>query len=164
MVQSIPTNQLIQTILPHRYPFLLLDRVLDIEHKEFARGLKNVSYNEPFFQGHFPGHPVMPGVLLIEGMAQLSALIAYQHVLEKNGWVEGDKHDHVNGYLLSIDNAKFRHLVVPGDQVIYESRLTKNKRNIFIFECRAMVGDKMAARAKIGAVMVEKQHEKKATP
>ncbi|NJD91701.1 MAG: 3-hydroxyacyl-ACP dehydratase FabZ, partial [Geobacter sp.] len=98
----------IMSILPHRYPFLLVDRIVEMEEGKKIVGLKNVTMNEPFFPGHFPGHPVMPGVLIIEAMAQVAAILAYKSVPENQGKVT---------YFVGIDNTKFRKPVMPGDQL-----------------------------------------------
>jgi 3-hydroxyacyl-[acyl-carrier-protein] dehydratase len=128
--------------LPHRYPFLLVDRVLEIEPGVRARALKNVTMNEPFFPGHFPHHPVMPGVLIIEAMAQAAALLSF-----KSSGVKPDENSVV--YFAGIDHARFKRPVVPGDQLIFEVEITQSKRNIYKYKARATVDGELAAEAEL---------------
>ena len=128
--------------LPHRYPFLLVDRVLEIEPGVRARALKNVTMNEPFFRGHFPHHPVMPGVLIIEAMAQAAALLSF-----KSSGVKPDENSVV--YFAGIDHARFKRPVVPGDQLIFEVEITQSKRNIYKYKARATVDGELAAEAEL---------------
>ena len=128
--------------LPHRYPFLLVDRVLEIEPGVRARALKNVTMNEPVFPGHFPHHPVMPGVLIIEAMAQAAALLSF-----KSSGVKPDENSVV--YFAGIDHARFKRPVVPGDQLIFEVEITQSKRNIYKYKARATVDGDLAAEAEL---------------
>ena len=128
--------------LPHRYPFLLVDRVLEIEPGVRARALKNVTMNEPFFPGHFPHHPVMPGVLIIEAMAQAAALLSF-----KSSGVKPDENSVV--YFAGIDHARFKRPLVPGDQLIFEVEITQSKRNIYKYKARATVDGDLAAEAEL---------------
>jgi 3-hydroxyacyl-[acyl-carrier-protein] dehydratase len=132
----------IAAMLPHRYPFLLVDRVLDYSVGERLRALKNVTINEPFFQGHFPGHPVMPGVLIIESLAQACGLLVQM----------SRKHDpnaHALYYLVKVDKAKFTRIVGPGDQLILEVELKRMIRSMGLFHCRAKVDGKTVAEAEL---------------
>ncbi len=131
----------IAELLPHRYPFLLVDRVLACQPGESILTLKNVTMNEPFFQGHFPGLPVMPGVLIMEALAQTTALLTSQ---SDDKCVPGTVY-----YLAGIDKARFKKQVEPGDQLKMEAVLTKQKRHIWSFDCRAEVDGKLAASAHI---------------
>lgn len=135
----------IQRILPHRYPFLLVDRVIKLEPGEHAIGIKNVSANEEFFSGHYPGHPIMPGVLIIEAMAQLGGLLLSRE-LEHTGKV---------AVLLSLDKVKFRRPVIPGDQLILEARALRLKSRTGHVACTARVGDAQVAEADIKFMMVD---------
>lgn len=135
----------IQKILPHRFPFLLVDRILEIEENVRAVGLKNVTFNEEFFQGHFPGQPVMPGVLQIEAMAQLSGVLLMRSTADINKLA----------YILSIDNAKFRKTVVPGDQLILEAELKKLRSKTGEAQARATVDGKTVAEALIRFMIVD---------
>lgn len=135
----------IQRILPHRYPFLMVDRVVDMEPGKRAIGIKNVTANEEFFMGHYPGQPIMPGVLIIEAMAQLSGLLLSQE-LEHTGKV---------AVLLSLDGVKFRRPVVPGDQLIMEAHARRVKSRTGHVFCRAKVGEDLAAEANIKFMMVD---------
>ena len=131
-------------LLPHRYPFLLIDRIVDIDGDNSATGIKNVTFNEPHFQGHFPEQPVMPGVLIVEAMAQTAGAIC---IRSQNT----DKPSLV--YFMTIDNAKFRRPVVPGDRLeIYVKKL-KKRGNIWRFACEAMVDGAKVAEAEISAMM-----------
>ena len=132
----------IKTLLPHRYPFLLVDRVLDYTAGERLRALKNVSINEPFFQGHFPGHPVMPGVLIIESLAQACGLLVQTGRRE-------DPDAHALYYLVKVDKAKFSRIVGPGDQLILDVALKRMIRSMGLFECRASVDGKAVAEAEL---------------
>jgi 3-hydroxyacyl-[acyl-carrier-protein] dehydratase len=132
----------IQNLLPHRYPFLLVDRVLAFEPGVSLSGLKNVTFNEPFFQGHFPQKPVMPGVLILEALAQATGLLAF------NTERRGAERDTLY-YLVGIDNARFKHPVVPGDQLRLSVTVNKQKRGIWVFDCEATVEGKIAATAVI---------------
>ncbi|MFW9603434.1 MAG: 3-hydroxyacyl-ACP dehydratase FabZ [Trichlorobacter sp.] len=136
----------ISAVLPHRYPFLLVDRVLDIDPWKRIVCLKNVTINEPFFQGHFPNHPVMPGVLIIEGMAQVAGILAYQSDLSVAGKVT---------YFVGIDGAKFRRPVVPGDQLTYEVEVAGCKRGIWMFTSKAFVDGQLVTEAMLKATFVD---------
>jgi 3-hydroxyacyl-[acyl-carrier-protein] dehydratase len=133
----------IQALLPHRYPFLLVDRVLELEPNQRILAVKNVSINEPFFQGHFPGHPVMPGVLVLEALAQAGGLLTQ---LSAAGVEAGDEKLF---YLVKIDNARFARMVVPGDQLMLEVKLKRVIRNMAMYECAASVDGKQVASADI---------------
>lgn len=133
----------IMDLLPHRYPFVLVDRILDIDVGNEIVGLKNVTYNEQFFQGHFPGKPVMPGVLILEGLAQVGAVMAYY----ANKDAVGEK----IMFFAGIDKARFRRPVVPGDQIIYKLKLLKQKRSIWVMEAKAFVDDNLVAEAELMA-------------
>ena len=138
--------QLIQAILPHRYPFLLVDRVEDIDGVKSARGIKNVTMNEPFFGGHFPHRPVMPGVLMLEALAQAAALLAFETL--------GTELDYDTVYYFAgIDGARFKRPVEPGDQLILEAELVRMKAGIFKFATRAKVGDAIATEAELMCTM-----------
>lgn len=132
-------------LLPHRYPFLLVDRIVEIEGDQSARGIKNVTFNEPHFMGHFPGNPIMPGVLIVEGMAQTAGAICA--ALHYDG-------EPKTVYFMTIDNAKFRKTVLPGDRLEYVIEKQKQRRNIFKYACRAEVDGELVAEAEIGAMMV----------
>ncbi len=132
----------IKNLLPHRYPFLLVDRVLEFNAGESLVGIKNVSVNEPFFQGHFPEKAVMPGVLIIEALAQATGLLAF------SSGKEGGERDTLY-YLVGVDNARFKQPVVPGDQLRLEVTVTRQKRGIWVFDTKATVDDKVAATAVI---------------
>lgn len=132
--------------LPHRYPFLLVDRVLSLEPGKNIVGLKNVTINEPFFQGHFPHHPVMPGVLMIEALAQASALLAFETL--------GQEPDaNTVYYFAGIDNARFKRPVEPGDQLVLEATLERAKSSVFKFKARALVGEELAVEADLTCTM-----------
>lgn len=128
--------------LPHRYPFLLIDRVLDYRIGESLQAIKNVTINEPFFQGHFPGMPVMPGVLLIEAMAQAAGVLTFLTTESKPG------QDNIY-YLAGVDNARFKRPVVPGDQLFFDVNVHKTVRNIWKFKTQATVDGKVVCSAEI---------------
>ncbi len=147
VLETVDIMQLMK-LLPHRYPFLLVDRVIDIDADNSAIGIKNVTVNEPHFQGHFPEQPVMPGVLIIEAMAQTAGAIC----LKSSG---ADKPSLV--YFMTIDNAKFRRPVVPGDRLEIHVKKLKKRGNIWRFACEALVDGAKAAEAEISAMMSPKQ-------
>jgi 3-hydroxyacyl-[acyl-carrier-protein] dehydratase len=132
----------IKNLLPHRYPFLLVDRVLEFEPGTSLVAIKNVTFNEPFFQGHFPEKPVMPGVLILEALAQATGLLAFN---TENRGAERD----TLYYLVGIDNARFKQPVVPGDQLRLAVTVTRQKRGIWVFDSQATVDGKTAASAVI---------------
>lgn len=140
----------IMKILPHRYPFLLVDKILEIEPGKSIVGIKNVSVNEPFFPGHFPGHPVMPGVLIIEAMAQVACILA---ILSSDESVRSKV-----TYFASIDKARFRKPVLPGDQLRFEIEATGCKRGIWIFSAKAFVDGKLVAEAELKATFADKNN------
>jgi 3-hydroxyacyl-[acyl-carrier-protein] dehydratase len=138
----------IMKVLPHRYPFLLIDRVVSFDPNKTLVATKNVTINEPFFQGHFPGHPVMPGVLIIEAMAQTAALLAFQSLdITK-------PEDHVV-YFVGIDQARFKKPVVPGDQLIITAEIVRNLKGIWKFSAKAEVDGKLASEAVLMCTMRE---------
>lgn len=130
------------SLLPHRYPFLLIDRVVDFEKDDYLKALKNVTYNEPFFNGHFPIRPVMPGVLIVEAMAQATGLLA----MESNPETQGEGMVYL---FVGIDKARFRRPVEPGDQLLIEVKQQSIKRGIGVFSCKATVDGQLAASAEI---------------
>jgi len=130
----------IQELLPHRYPFLLIDRVVECEPGVRLKALKNVTFNEPFFQGHFPHQPIMPGVLIMEALAQATALLTSQTAQDLGK---------ATYYLAGIDGARFKKQVVPGDQLMLEVTYLKHKRHLWSFDCRAEVDGELAASAQI---------------
>jgi 3-hydroxyacyl-[acyl-carrier-protein] dehydratase len=135
-------------ILPHRPPFLLVDRVTELEPGKRIVGIKNVTMNEPFFPGHFPGHPVMPGVLIIEALAQVACILA---ILSSDESVRSKV-----TYFASIDNARFRKPVIPGDQLRLEIEATGCKRGIWIFKAKALVDGKLVTEAELKAAFADK--------
>lgn len=139
---TVPVDiERIQAMLPHRYPFLLVDRVLACVPGKNLRAIKNITVNEPFFQGHFPGHPVMPGVMIIEALAQASGLLVF---------LSTPKHEkQPMYYLVKVDKAKFTQIVVPGDQLVLEVELRRMLRRMGQFECRALVEGKVVASAEL---------------
>ncbi len=134
--------QEIMKILPHRYPFLLVDRIVELEVGTRAVGIKNVTINEPFFQGHFPGHPIMPGVLILEALAQVGGVTA--------ALAEKDVDDKVT-YFVGIDKARFRKPVMPGDVLRLQMEIIYCRRGIYCFEGKAYVEDKLVAEAELKA-------------
>ncbi len=132
----------IKEYLPHRYPFLLVDRVIELIPNEHIKALKNVSINEPFFQGHFPHYAVMPGVLIIEALAQTAALLALKTSGEK-------RDDKTVVYLAGIDDARFKRPVVPGDTLIMTARILVERRGVVKFAVQAHVGDALACEAEL---------------
>lgn len=138
----------IMKILPHRPPFLLVDRIIELEAGKRIVGLKNVSINEPFFPGHFPGHPVMPGVLIIEAMAQVACVLA---ILSSDESVRSKV-----TYFAGIDRAKFRKPVFPGDQLRLELEAVQCKRGIWYFNGRAFVDGKLVTEAELKAAFADK--------
>jgi 3-hydroxyacyl-[acyl-carrier-protein] dehydratase len=148
ITSEIPTIEVdeIMQMIPHRYPFLLIDRVKNVVFDTSAVGIKNVTVNEPFFQGHFPGHPIMPGVLLIEAMAQTSAVL----VIKTTGKVAGSV-----VYFMTVDNARFRKPVRPGDQVKLHVEKVRNRGNVWKFKGEARVDGKLMAEAAYSAMIVD---------
>jgi 3-hydroxyacyl-[acyl-carrier-protein] dehydratase len=141
----------IQEILPHRYPFLLVDRITDMTKGESILGYKNISISEPAFMGHFPGHPIYPGVLILEGMAQAGGILA----LKSNDLTNEELKNKVI-YFMSIDKAKFRTPVKPGDKLDYKIEILKLKGNIIVLDGKAYVDDKIVAQAELKAMVVDK--------
>jgi 3-hydroxyacyl-[acyl-carrier-protein] dehydratase len=138
----------IMKILPHRPPFLLVDRIIEMEASKRIVGIKNVSINEPFFPGHFPGHPVMPGVLIIEALAQVGCVLA---ILSSDESVRSKV-----TYFAGIDSARFRKPVFPGDQLRLEMEAVNLKRGIWYFNGRAFVDDKLVTEAELKAAFADK--------
>jgi 3-hydroxyacyl-[acyl-carrier-protein] dehydratase len=142
----------IMEMLPHRYPFLLVDGITELDKEKRIVGIKNVTINEPFFQGHFPGHPVMPGVLIIEAMAQVGGIFAYA----TNDAIGSDQVT----YFVGIDKAKFRKPVVPGDVLRMELELIGCRRGIYTFDGKAFVGSTLVAQAQLKATFAPRGGKK----
>ena len=133
-------------MIPHRYPFLMVDKVIDLVPNESATGVKNVTVNEPFFQGHFPGKPIMPGVLIVESMAQTAAVLVV-HTL-------GAESEGKLVYFMSVDNARFRKPVRPGDQLLVHVKKERNRANVWKFNAEAKVDGVLVAEATYSAMIV----------
>jgi beta-hydroxyacyl-ACP dehydratase FabZ len=138
----IDINEIMQ-LMPHSYPFLLVDRILEFEPAKRIVGIKNVTFNEPYFTGHFPQRPIMPGVLIIEALAQTGGVLAFKSFPEKKGLV----------FFTGIDDARFRKPVIPGDQVKLVLEVIKHRREIWVFEGKAYVDNEVVAEARIMAML-----------
>lgn len=136
----------IQNMIPHRYPFLMVDRIVEMEPNVRAVGIKNVTVNEPFFQGHFPGNPIMPGVLIVEAMAQLAGVLAFSSGMQGS-----------SVYFMSIEKAKFRKPVVPGDQVKLEIKVLQQRGNVWRFSGQALVDEKVVSESEFTAMVMAKE-------
>ena len=147
-LESADINRILK-LLPHRYPFLLVDRLIEINGGESCIGIKNVTINEPYFQGHFPDFPVMPGVLLIEGMAQTAGALCVHNL--------GQDYKPQLVYFMGIDNAKFRKPVLPGDQVHFHVRKTRGRGRAWRFACQAKVNGALVAEAEVSAMIVDSE-------
>lgn len=141
----------IQKILPHRYPFLLVDRITDMVEGKSIVGYKNVSISEPVFEGHFPNHPIYPGVMILEGMAQAGGILA----LKSAGLSEEELENKVI-YFMSIDGAKFRNPVKPGDKLEYRMSVIKLRKNLIVLDGKAYVDDILVSEAELKAMVVDK--------
>jgi 3-hydroxyacyl-[acyl-carrier-protein] dehydratase len=139
----------IMKLLPHRYPFLLIDKMIDMDGEESGTAIKNVTINEPFFQGHFPGKPVMPGVLLVEAMAQAAGALVLNHL--------GDAHAGKLVFFMSIDKARFRKPVLPGDVVHFHVKLSNKRAPVWKYWAEAHVDGKKVAEAEIGAMLMNER-------
>ncbi len=135
----------IMSILPHSFPFLLVDRILEVEPQKRIVGIKNVTYNEPFFPGHFPGRPIMPGVLIVEAMAQTAGILVFSSLPKEQFKTPV--------YFLGIDNVRFRKPVIPGDQLRLELEITKHRQSIWGFRGKALVDGNLAAEAELLAML-----------
>lgn len=150
-VVEVIDHHMIQRMIPHRYPFLLIDKVVDLELGKSAVGIKNVTVNEPYFMGHFPGNPIMPGVAIVESMAQTSAVLVNLSLdmIDKN----------IGIYLMAVDNAKFRRMIVPGDRLNLHMSVIRNRGKVWKFEGTGMVDGQVAAEATITAFWESKDKE-----
>jgi 3-hydroxyacyl-[acyl-carrier-protein] dehydratase len=154
MNETAPTSTLatadiarVMKLLPHRYPFLMIDKIIDIDGDNSATGVKNVTINEPYFQGHFPNFPVMPGVLLIEAMAQTAGAICVANL--------GETYQPQLVYFMAIERAKFRKPVLPGDTVYFPVKKIRNRGPVWRFACEARVGGALVAEAEVSAMIVD---------
>lgn len=137
----------VMELLPHRYPFLMIDRIIEIDGDDSCIGIKNVTANEPHFTGHFPGNPVFPGVLLVEAMAQTAGAICFRHIM-------GESSKPRQVFFMTIDKCKFRKPVVPGDQVRFHMKKTNRRRTMWWFHGEARVEGTLVAEAEVGAMLV----------
>jgi 3-hydroxyacyl-[acyl-carrier-protein] dehydratase len=146
--KTIDINRIMK-LLPHRYPFLLIDRLIDVQGEESGTAIKNVTINEPFFQGHFPGRPVFPGVLLVEAMAQAAGAIVLENL--------GDKDAGKLVFFMSIDKCRFRKPVGPGDTVHFHVKLVQKRAPVWKYAAEAHVDGKKVAEAEIGAMLMDER-------
>ncbi len=153
MSKAIEINKILE-LLPHRYPFLLIDRVLDYVEFDYLIAIKNVTMNEPFFKGHFPGNPIMPGVLMLEALAQASAILSNLSRTAKEG------HEFLY-FFAGIDNVKFKQVVTPGDQLRLDVRLSGRKRDFWRMHCEAYVADALVCSADLMSAAKEIPKEDK---
>lgn len=144
--KTIDINEILK-LIPHRYPFLLVDRVIDFEVGKSITGIKNVTMNEPHFLGHFPSRPVMPGVLIVESMAQITAVLVAKSM---------DSVEDKEVFFMSIDNTKFRKIVEPGDQLILRASIIQNRGSVWKFEASAFVDDKLVSESIFTAMVKNK--------
>lgn len=152
MIDSVDINKIL-SLLPHRYPFILVDRVLDYKEFDYLVAIKNVTINEPFFMGHFPGNPIMPGVLMLEALAQASAILSNLSRSAKPG------HSFLY-FFAGIDNAKFKQVVTPGDQLRMEVKLIGQKRDFWRLHGEAFVGEKLACSADLMSAAKEVESDR----
>ena len=152
MIASVDINKILK-LLPHRYPFILVDRVLDYVVFDYLVAIKNVTINEPFFEGHFPENPIMPGVLMLESLAQASAILSNLSRTPKEGY-------EFMYFFAGIDNAKFKHIVTPGDQLRLEVKLIGQKRDFWRMHGETFVGDKLACSADLMSAAKEIKSDK----
>ncbi len=143
----------VMKFLPHRYPFLLLDRMYDMDRDESCIGVKNVTINEPFFQGHFPGEPIMPGVLIVEAMAQTAGVL----VVDSLGMIDQE----LLVYFMTIDNCRFRAKVVPGDVLHLHVQVTRSRGKVYKFAGQAKVNGRVAAEAEFSAMIIDKEDQRR---
>ncbi len=147
MISTVDINKILD-LIPHRYPFILVDRVTDYKEFEYLVGYKNVTMNEPFFMGHFPGNPIMPGVLMIEALAQAGVILSTLSRVTKEG--------HKSLYFFAgIDNARFKQIVIPGDKLRLEVKLSSQKKDFWRMHAEAFVDDKLACSADLMSVVKE---------
>ncbi len=153
MSNDIEINEILE-LIPHKYPFLLIDKVIDYKEGESCVGIKNLTYNESFFQGHFPDNPVMPGVLVIEAMAQTASVLVSKQLQKKTRGA-------LDVLFANITNAKFKRVVRPGGKLEMFVKTIKNKLNIWFFESRASVDGKVVAEAEFSAMLIRKNNNEK---
>ena len=147
MTKIIDIEKIIK-MMPHRYPFLLIDRLIDIKNDEYAIGLKNVTINEPFFPGHFPHFPVMPGILIVEAMAQAAAILSFKTINDK-------PNDHSVYYFAGVDNARFKKPVIPGDQLQLNVSIERKIKGFWKYKGTALVENEIVAEAEITCILKE---------
>ncbi len=152
MSGSVDINAILN-LLPHRYPFILVDKVLDYKEFDFLTAIKNVTINEPFFTGHFPGNPIMPGVLMVEALAQASAILSNLSRTPREGY-------EFLFFFAGIDNVKFKQIVTPGDQLRLEVKLIGQKRDFWRLHAEAFVGEKLACSADLMSAVKETKSDK----
>lgn len=143
-------------IMPHRYPILLVDRITKLELEKYVEGYKNVTINEPVFMGHFPTKPIYPGVYIIEGMAQAGGVLAFKSSFGIDSINDSNK----LVYFMSIDRAKFRSMVKPGDRLVYKLEVLKHKGKIWVIDGKAFVDDKLVAEAELKAMIADEEEQK----
>lgn len=143
-------------IMPHRYPILLVDRITKLELEKYVEGYKNITINEPVFMGHFPTKPIYPGVYIIEGMAQAGGVLAFKSSFGIDSINDSNK----LVYFMSIDRAKFRSMVKPGDKLVYKLEVLKHKGKIWVIDGKAFVDDKLVAEAELKAMIADEEEQK----
>jgi 3-hydroxyacyl-[acyl-carrier-protein] dehydratase len=148
MTKTIEAGEILQ-LIPHRYPIMLVDRVVDYEENKYAEGIKNVTFNEPQFNGHFPNHPIMPGVLIVEALAQTSAILVSKSQV--------DNPEDKLVFFMSIEKAKFRKPVIPGDTLTLRVDVVQNRGSVWKFDGKGLVNGKVVAESSFSAMIVDKK-------